>query len=293
MEKTTAEMLGQHIAGRLVAGEGMHSSRSALAQIFSRDPAQDSFIVPAVAEPLLVCFLPGMVSVEERSPGEDWLGSEVGAGSFFILDSDEPYALRWRSHSGEPFDVLHLYLSLPMLERAASELSGTAERPALREVSGARDAALERLIATLLDELTAPHPNSALVIDNIAQVLAIHLVRHNRDTARRTVHRRKALTPLRLRRATALMAAELTEDFSLARCAAAAGMSEAHFSRQFKRATGYAPSQCFFRMRIAEARRLLRENHRSIIEIGMEVGYSSPSHFAQVFRKETVRSPSA
>jgi AraC family transcriptional regulator len=45
-------------------------------------------------------------------------------------------------------------------------------------------------------------------------------------------------------------------------------------------------------MRMAAARQLLRETDRSIISIGMDVGYSSPGHFSQVFRKETGVSPS-
>ena len=292
MEKTLAEMHEQHIAGRLVAEANGRASHDTLAQIFARDPVQESFTVPAVAEPLLVCFLKGSATVEERSAGGDWMASEVGVGDFFVIDSDEPYELRWRSHSGEPFEVMHLYLGLPMLERAAGELSGVAERPALREVSGARDLALERLIAALAHELTAPHPTSALVVENIAQAIAVNLVRDYRDPARRAVHRRNALPAFKLRRVTELMEAGIAEDFSLARCAAVAGMSEAHFSRQFKRATGLAPSQYFIRMRIAAARRLLRETERPIISIGMDVGYSSPSHFAQVFRKETGVSPS-
>jgi hypothetical protein len=36
-----------------------------------------------------------------------------------------------------------------------------------------------------------------------------------------------------------------------------------------------------------ETQQLLRETTRPIIEIGMDGGYTSPSHFAHVFRKKT------
>ena len=206
MEKTSAEMLEHHIAGRLLAAEGGYASQELLVQIFARKPVQDSFTVPAVAEPLLVCILTGSATIEERPPGGNWAASEVGIGDFFVTDSDEPYELRWQSHSGEPFEVMHLYLGLPMLERAAAALFGIVERPALREVSGGRDPALTHLFAALAHELTAPHPSSALMVNNLAQAIAIHLVRDYRDLARRTVHRRSALggkklSPLTIRKA--------------------------------------------------------------------------------------------
>jgi len=52
-----------------------------------------------------------------------------------------------------------------------------------------------------------------------------------------------------------------------------------------------APSQYFIRVRMREARRLLRQTERSMIAIALDVGYSSPSHFAQVFRREVGVSP--
>jgi AraC family transcriptional regulator len=44
-------------------------------------------------------------------------------------------------------------------------------------------------------------------------------------------------------------------------------------------------------MRMAKARLLLRETSRSVIDVGLAVGYDSPSHFAQVFRREVGVSP--
>lgn len=291
-EKTSAEMLEPHIAGRLIAASSVHSLGDVIVQIFSRRAVQDGFIVPAVAEPLVVWILTGEARIEERDPGGPWIGHDVKAGDFFLVDSDTPYELRWQARSGRPFEVMHLYLGLALLERATAEFFGTPGRPALREVSGVSDPELEPLIGKLRRELTGSRRTSALVVEGIAQAIAVHLIRDYHDADRKRLHRRSAMPAFKLRRVTDLMQADLAAEFKLDRYAAIADLSQAHFSRQFKRSTGLAPSQFFIRMRMAHARRLLRETDRPIISIGMDVGYASPSHFSQVFRKETGVSPS-
>jgi AraC family transcriptional regulator len=101
------------------------------------------------------------------------------------------------------------------------------------------------------------------------------------------------LPAYRLRRVTQIMEADLTREFSLERLASAAEMSPFHFSRLFKRSTGLSPSQYFIRLRMTEARRLLRETGEPVIQVGLAVGYESASHFSQIFRREVGVSPSA
>ena len=45
------------------------------------------------------------------------------------------------------------------------------------------------------------------------------------------------------------------------------------------------PLQFVTRQRITRAQQLIRETSRSLIDVGLDVGYNSPSHFAQVFRR--------
>jgi len=78
---------------------------------------------------------------------------------------------------------------------------------------------------------------------------------------------------------------QLAEDISVDALAGLVELSPFHFSRVFKQATGLSPLQFVTRERIARAQRLIRETSRSLIEIALEVGYTSPSHFAQVFRR--------
>jgi AraC family transcriptional regulator len=45
------------------------------------------------------------------------------------------------------------------------------------------------------------------------------------------------------------------------------------------------PLQFVTRQRITRAQQLIRETSQSLINVGLEVGYASPSHFAQIFRR--------
>jgi AraC family transcriptional regulator len=74
----------------------------------------------------------------------------------------------------------------------------------------------------------------------------------------------------------------IDKEFDLTALAEEAGMSEFHFSRLFKQTTGFSPLQYLTQRRIALARQLLRETDKSMIEIALEIGYSSPNHFAQI-----------
>ena len=52
-----------------------------------------------------------------------------------------------------------------------------------------------------------------------------------------------------------------------------------------------SPLQFVTRQRITRAQQLIRETSRTLIEVALEVGYTSPSHFAKVFRRVTGVTP--
>ncbi|WP_460110577.1 helix-turn-helix domain-containing protein [Pseudomonas sp. S3_H04] len=290
--RITGESMREYLPGDAQTFTPRLEIKDVVIQLFTHRSVIEPILVPAVVEPLLVLVLAGAARVEERLPGGAWEAAEVSAGDFFLTSSDEPYEMRWQTYGGDTFEVMHLYLGLPLIEQASRELLGEhAGAVRFRDVSGARDGRVAYVMEQLRTELVGERLPSALFVRSLAQALAVHLVRSYRAETR-PGRRVNALQAYKLRKVTDAMSADLAAEFSLAKLARLAELSEYHFSRLFKRATGLSPSQYFIRLRMVRARHLLLETRLSVIEIGLEVGYSSPSHFSQVFRREAGVTPS-
>lgn len=275
-----------------MAASGGGAWNDLLVRVFSRRQNQESIIIPAVPEPLIVWVLSGCAVVEERELGGTWLSNKVARNDFFLTNSPRPCELRWTAEGTEPFEVMHVYLGLPLIKRAIRDLFDRDDANAeLREVSGAKDEDISSLLRLLHKELNPRRTASALLVQGIGQSLAVHLVRSYSDPdARKNAHR-GGLPAFKLQKVIHLLESRLDRDLGLHELAHAAGLSDFHFSRTFKQATGLAPSTYFIRLRMSAARRLLRETGDPIVQVGLSVGYSSPSHFAQIFRREVGVSP--
>jgi len=71
------------------------------------------------------------------------------------------------------------------------------------------------------------------------------------------------------------------------------GMSMRNFVRRFKQATGDSPLGYLQKLRVAAAKRLLENNHRTMREISEAVGYQDVAFFRSLFQRHTGVSPSA
>lgn len=293
VQRITADSMLRYLPSESRVVPARPEWQDVVVQLYTHHSVIEPILVPAVVEPLLVLVLSGAARVEERTPGGEWEVANVQAGDFFLTHTDTPYEMRWQTQGCDTFEVMHLNLGLPLIDQAVRELFGERAAPvSLLDVSGARDERVSFLLDQLRIELIDEHQPSQLFIHGLAQALAVHLVRHYRDPHSR-VRRSNALQAYKLRRVVGAMNDRLTDDFNLNHLAQIAGLSTYHFSRMFKRATGLSPSQYFIRLRMRRARDLLLETDRSVIDIGLDVGYSSPSHFSQVFRREMGITPSA
>jgi AraC-like DNA-binding protein len=96
-----------------------------------------------------------------------------------------------------------------------------------------------------------------------------------------------------LLKAKDLADARYAEPLGVDDMAAAAGLSRAHFSREFRRAFGVSPHAYLLTRRLERAAALLRTTDNSVAEICLSVGLSSVGSFTTSFTRMFGKSPTA
>jgi AraC-like DNA-binding protein len=96
-----------------------------------------------------------------------------------------------------------------------------------------------------------------------------------------------------LLRARDLADARFAEPLDVDDLARAAGLSRAHFSREFRRAFGESPHAYLLTRRLERAAAMLRMTDRSVAEICFSVGLQSVGSFTSSFTRTFGVSPTA
>lgn len=246
--------------------------------------------LPGVREAYLAWTFSGEAEFQEREGETPWVTHRIKKGSFFLTTGGGPYECRWKALTPEPFLSMMVFVELPLLQRAMQEVFGArADRVRLRDLSAFTDPDLNWLMERVKEELLARRA-SVLRVQGLAELIATHLARHYAEATEERPSG-SALPGFKLKQITDWIERHLGEESSLEELAARAGLSKFHFHRLFKEATGVSPAKFQLNARVEAARRLLRETKRPVIEIALDLGFSSPSHFAQVFRRETRMTP--
>lgn len=169
---------------------------------------------------------------------------------------------------------------------SASRLMDKADQERLRDLSRlrsglVRDAALESLIHTVWSQPAAAW-TSPLHGEELTQALFAHLLRLSEGRPRPLAG---GLAPWQVKRVLEAMQARLAEDLRLGELAALVGLSPFHFTRAFRTAAGRTPHQMLVEVRVERAAQFLATTRRSVLDIGMEVGYGSGQAFARAFKR--------
>jgi AraC family transcriptional regulator len=205
------------------------------------------------------------------------------AGSIAVLPAGTPARYRW----GGSMDTLNIYLEPGLVGRVAAEAFGLD--PARLTVPPLDSLVLPHLRASMLAvdaELTAGGAGGPLAAESMANVLAVHLIRHSLAPRRPETGRDGAIPRGRLRTVVEYIEEHLGVGPSLDQMAAVVRLSAYHFARQFKAATGLPPHQYLIARRVERAKQLLQAGTDiSLAEVATSVGFSDQSQFCQHFKR--------
>jgi AraC family transcriptional regulator len=233
-----------------------------------------------------------LISLTDGCKGELITSSGIGIrgtqrrGNICVL----PSGLQHQAALEGDSQHLALYLEAALITKAASEsyVDGGFE---IAERYTRVDKVLSNVGMALLHELDSEGLSGRLYAESLANVLAVHLLRHYSNATTRPVTFTGGLSASKLRQVEDFVNDNYGRDLKLAEMAQVAGMSSFHFAREFKRTTGTTPHQYLIKLRVERAKALLAKNDLPIIEVGLQSGFSHQSHFTRLFRRFTGTTP--
>jgi AraC family transcriptional regulator len=156
------------------------------------------------------------------------------------------------------------------------------------------DPVVEHVTARLLVEARQGLPSGTLYAESACGFLAHHIIRMYSSLSAPPSHGSGGLGGRRLKVVLDYIESCFAAPVSLHRLAELAGVGTRHFERAFRQAVGLPPHAYLLAKRVSAARELLLDEPKlSVHEIAKRVGFSSSSHLASAFRRQTGYSPNA
>ena len=149
----------------------------------------------------------------------------------------------------------------------------------------ADDPFLASVASALAQDILDGYPNGPMYGEAIESALNAHLVRHY-ATRSTTPERSNALSTLEAERIRTFLLDQLHAEVRLSDLARLVQLDVYSFARRFKRTFGMPPHQFVLHARINLAKTLLRDTAASLVDIALQCGFSSHSHFTTVFRRQ-------
>lgn len=197
---------------------------------------------------------------------------------------------RW-DIAGE-IEVSHVYLPEERLRQCVEAMTGGKNFELLGRV-GFDDPSAARILELLSREASNPDPSSTLFIEQAIDLLCMQLVRgHSSLNSLPEPEATRGLAEWQVKKVTQYMREHLADEIGLDELAGLIQLSRFYFCTAFRLATGQTPHDWLRAERIARARKLLADPLLSITDIGLSVGYGTPSSFAAAFRKLVGLTPS-
>lgn len=216
----------------------------------------------------------------EMRCGPSWAPAQIAPRAFWIIPEGQAFSVR-RCDSSFAADVIIDGAFLDSVLGEHYELNGGC---------GLSDDLLSHLLQALVERVTKPAVCDARATKAIVEAFLLALATRHGGPA--SAAARSALTRHQLRSLFAWIQHNLGDALTVDRIAERVGMSAAHFSRAFKRATGKTPWGYVVDLRLERAAALLKAGE-SASGVAESCGFSDQAHLSRLFKRRYGTSPAA
>ena len=277
-DRTPSEEIGLILDKPPILIEGKLASGTRLTQRWSHGAVHDS--LPPMGQHVIMTYYGEereiMLQGDRRR-----ITSRIRPGSITIIPEGSDG--RWDVVGS--IEVSHVYLPASRLQPIADVLA-KGQRIELLDRVAFDDPVAARIMELLSREVAIIDAPSSLFVEQAIDLLCTQLIRgHSSVGALPDPEIRRGLAPWQVKRVTEYMLEHISEELSLNELAGILHLSRFHFCTAFRQATGKTPHEWLVLQRIGFAKKLLEDRPLSVTEVGLSVGYGTPSAFAAAFRK--------
>jgi AraC family transcriptional regulator len=202
--------------------------------------------------------------------------AEVGIYPAFLEQS-----FAWQGEAA----FLQLLLDPAHLLQLHQELHDRTHVELIPQLTTLFDPLIYHIALALRQAIATEMPSSQLYADTMATALTAHLLTHYTREQPKPQRAIGKLTARQLEQVREYILSHLDQDVRLADLATVAGLSEFHFARLFKQATGLSPHQFHLQYRVEQAKRLLSDPEAEIADVAQQVGFANQAHLNRQFKR--------
>jgi len=152
---------------------------------------------------------------------------------------------------------------------------------------------LESATNVIMQEADSDEPGSEVVVNRLAEVLFIQIIRVYIVQSNNNCGYLAALKDKHIHNALSLIHHDPQNSWTLESIARTIGMSRSAFAARFKQLTGNTPMNYLTNWRMNKARELIKIRQLPLLEVAEQVGYSSEAAFNRAFKKQFSCNPGA
>jgi AraC-like DNA-binding protein len=152
---------------------------------------------------------------------------------------------------------------------------------------------LEPTLRTLACEAASGRPGSLTVVNRLAEVVLVQIVRGHLASLDAGSGFLSALADRQIGAALSLIHRSPGQAWTVQELAVRVAMSRSAFAARFTRLVGEPPLHYVARWRMQKAKSLLREGRATISEVAEAVGYESEAAFSKAFKRAVGSAPGA